>query len=300
MHTGQATAAVASFKDVIEQHRAASEALRASFVDFETIKALQNYGADWDRQLKAASEALTPFKNFDFLGLTQLQKEMETWAKSLFQPFNEYFERDRIDRARFDRVLASGYVPHYTTPWQSLQEGQDEQVGPRVEEHYRNKWAEVSEVLQNRVQAYQVDDEAKSTYREALLTHSHGLYRSTVRVLFPEIERVVRTEFFSNEVRSLASLKEVRQAAGDLPAQEITDFDFGIQLLGLVDEKLYNRVETPELVMQARSDTIPNRHAALHGLAPYDNVKNSVNMLIMTDFMFHVISRIKRYAEPTR
>lgn len=42
-----------------------------------------------------------------------------------------------------------------------------------------------------------------------------------------------------------------------------------------------------------RNTPAPNRHAALHGFLPYDTAKNSINMLVMADFLFQVICALK-------
>ena len=43
-------------------------------------------------------------------------------------------------------------------------------------------------------------------------------------------------------------------------------------------------------------DPIPNRHAALHGLVIYSSMQNSLNSIFMTEFIFQVISALKRTA----
>jgi hypothetical protein len=58
-------------------------------------------------------------------------------------------------------------------------------------------------------------------------------------------------------------------------------------------EHLYVNVYTEEELQKVARDAVPNRHAALHGLVPYKTFQNSMNVLIMGDFMFQVISSAK-------
>ena len=44
-------------------------------------------------------------------------------------------------------------------------------------------------------------------------------------------------------------------------------------------------------------DLVPNRHASQHGFVTYSSAQNSINMLAMADFMFHVIMRVHAYLE---
>ena len=40
---------------------------------------------------------------------------------------------------------------------------------------------------------------------------------------------------------------------------------------------------------KCETDPVPNRHAVIHGLISYSTAQNSINTLIMVDFMFHLI-----------
>ena len=54
-------------------------------------------------------------------------------------------------------------------------------------------------------------------------------------------------------------------------------------------DHLYKTVCTTENVAELVNDSVPNRHAALHGLVSYRTMKSSLNALIMTEFMFRII-----------
>jgi hypothetical protein len=69
--------------------------------------------------------------------------------------------------------------------------------------------------------------------------------------------------------------------------------DYGIALYLKLEGHLYKRVKKPDEVERAQADAVPNRHASLHGIVVYNTAKSSLNALIMTDFIFHLISQIK-------
>lgn len=49
-------------------------------------------------------------------------------------------------------------------------------------------------------------------------------------------------------------------------------------------------------VQRYRADTVPNRHAALHGIVSYNTQQTRLNAIIMADFIFHMVSQLKKYA----
>jgi hypothetical protein len=53
---------------------------------------------------------------------------------------------------------------------------------------------------------------------------------------------------------------------------------------------LYAPANKPPLVASIANDSVPNRHAALHGLVVYKTRRNSINALIMADFAFLLVS----------
>ena len=97
----------------------------------------------------------------------------------------------------------AGWLPHYTTPFGYIAEcGEDiDAVRSRLLDYYTNSWQNVRSEIESRLSDYKIDAEAKAAFDEALDAHEAGLYRCVCRVLFPEIERVVRLSS-SNQLRT--------------------------------------------------------------------------------------------------
>lgn len=206
----------------------------------------------------------------------------------------------------------TGWLPHHTTPFDSLDESasQDE-AAQAVANYYRDKWDEVEQAFVDQLERYNVDDEAKTTLKEALAAHRQGLFRVAPRLLFPEIERVCSEEFFEGkhlvQVTTpkgkktrlpITRLKEVREMMLRLPAGHLKAYAYSWQLFKKVESHLYEDVdETQESEVQRyRADPVPNRHAALHGIVSYNTQQTSLNAIVMADFIFHMVSQLKKYA----
>jgi hypothetical protein len=173
-----------------------------------------------------------------------------------------------------------------------------------LDQHVRADWSDVRKRLCESAAAAGVDEEALATYDEALQAHEAGLYRSVVRLLFPEIERLAREKVYGGDRREAPSgrrtkgtlntgLKDFREAVwSKLPAGVAANTKYGITLAHKMYEHLYKWVgESDENVAEFRDDPVPNRHASQHGYVVYSTHQNSMNMLAMADFMFHLIMR---------
>ncbi|EIZ79223.1 hypothetical protein WSK_2068 [Novosphingobium sp. Rr 2-17] len=196
----------------------------------------------------------------------------------------------------------AGWLFHYTTPIHLFTDEMNARdAGTMLEEYYRTNWPDIETSFRHELQASDVDDEAKAAFDEALRAHRAGLYRCSVRTLFPEIERQARIHFNGGKLNSLASLKEVRKAIGGLGWSELQEARNGpvfVQFATMAHH-LYEKVETQESFEKFSATPIPNRHAAVHGLISYDSMQSSIAALIMTEFMFRMITFIKnRDASP--
>lgn len=206
----------------------------------------------------------------------------------------------------------TGWLPHHTTPFDLLDEdGSQDEAAQAVANYYRDNWDEVEQAFTEQLERYHVDDEAKTTLREALAAHRQGLFRVGPRLLFPEIERVCSEEFFDGKhmvpvttpkgkktTLPITRLKEVREMMLKLPAGHLKAYAYSWQLFKKVESHLYEDVdETQESEVQRyRADPVPNRHAALHGIVSYNTQQTSLNAIIMADFIFHMVSQLKEYA----
>lgn len=197
--------------------------------------------------------------------------------------------------ALVSRIEQAGWLPHYTTPFTAISEAADDvDVRGLIENHYRENWTDVRKQFLRQLRGYDVDEEAKETFAEALGAHEHGFFRSTCRLLFPEIERVVRTDLLDGKPGTRAGVIELQEAASQMGLSEINPGGLaGFTLYMKLAEHLYVNVYTKEDLQKVASDAVPNRHAAIHGLVAYKTFQNSMNVLIMGDFIFQVVAAAK-------
>lgn len=239
-------------------------------------------------------------------GIALFQANMAKLTKPLLIGFAEAFK----DGEKADAIQAAGWIPHPTIPLADIQADMTPaQIDAILSEHYRVNWSTVRETMSKSVAATGIDAEAKATFEEALAAHEAGLYRSVVRVLFPEIERVARETVYGGSSKELvgkgagrknnAGLRDLREALmSKLPVGVALGTPFALTLVQKMYEHLYIYVpEDAAGLAVFERDPVPNRHASQHGFVTYSSAQNSINMLAMADFMFHVIMRVHAYLE---
>ena len=209
-----------------------------------------------------------------------------------------------------DVLNAAGWLPHYTTPLGLIADclADVDTVRDKLEEYYAQNWPRVRTAIECRMTEYNVDEEAKATFREALEAHSCGLHRSVCRLLFPEIDRVLRTEVFGRKTGRESYKKIVETLVSDktlddfLPGGWI-DFDYFGHLTEAIerhpddafDDRIFGlfRPVTEDDLQRLEQDPVPNRHAAMHGYVSYSSPQNSLNAIFVADYMFRLISSFR-------
>ncbi|TAL44959.1 MAG: hypothetical protein EPN91_03410 [Salinibacterium sp.] len=230
---------------------------------------------------------------------TQHSQRMASVADHInkaYEPLREVFGRIARSAKECERIEAAGWLPHYTTPFaEAAACGEDaEAVAMCLEDHYTQQWPNVRAAFLERLEKYNIDDEAKATFVEVLDNHSDGRFRGTARTLFPELERVARIELHAGAMEGLTSQRELRDRASDLPLSAAEPGGvYSMALFTKLIDHLYASTKTPDQLAAVAADPVPNRHAALHGFLPYATRQNSVNALIMTDFIFQLVCAMK-------
>ena len=196
------------------------------------------------------------------------------------------------------RLDEAGWLPHITTPLSALRNPEIAALSRAIEKHYRDNWSEVKAQFIDQLHAYTIDDEAKATFHEALLTHEQRCYRATVRLLFPEIERVIAVEL-RNVTRQYRKRKKTKakdtgretllHLAGQLPLGDHGD-PLALRLFFKLSDHIYNDRTSAHILSR---DPVPNRHAAMHGFVSYSMAQNSINTLIMADYVFRLVTAAK-------
>jgi len=231
--------------------------------------------------LKATLDAVKAF----FVGIDKLVKDNAEAIDGLARKAHHHILFDK-----------AGWLPHYSTPFHLISDEVDAKaLSELLNDYYKNNWPQVRKEFEARLVDLEVDQDAKATFSEALDAHGYGLYRTTARLLFPEIERVARIELFEGKPDRIASLKEVREAVGKLGLSELAPKGGGpvFAQFATMAHHLYETAHTAERVAELASDPVPNRHVSVHGLVTYRTMQSSLNALIMTEFMFRVIPAVK-------
>ncbi|WP_162792194.1 hypothetical protein [Novosphingobium sp. P6W] len=232
-------------------------------------------------------------------------KIAQAW-KSVLIPLQPVFNRLSEQSAKAKLVEASGWLPHSSTPFHLIDEDQStEEVDATIASFYEENWSSIETDFLEAVSDHEIDAEAKACFAEAIKAHKLGLYRTVPRTLFPEIERVAAVEFYDGKRKvktkdgktvGITSLPTIRRDIGSLPAGEVTTYDYGYHLFKKMESHLYEKVgEDPDTIASFEADPVPNRHASLHGIIVYNTAKSSLNALIMAEFLFHMMSRVKTY-----
>lgn len=189
-------------------------------------------------------------------------------------------------------LKATGWLPHYTTPEIPVTTDADA-LQALLTRHYSDNWSTVEAAFRERLATSAIDDEAKACFGEALTAHRQGLYRVAPRLLFPEIERLVRQDL-DGLVTANAGLRQLRHAAELLGTTNLHRSGvLSLRLYETFTQHLYARIETPDERAKAEADPVPNRHAALHGVIVYNSQQSSLNALIMAEFALLTVSELR-------
>jgi hypothetical protein len=223
-------------------------------------------------------------------GLKRLLESVERWLEQNSETI-EGLVRKLHHHLLFEKA---GWLPHHTTPFAELHdEWSASELSSFLSAYYLDNWLKIREEFEKHLIASKVDAEAKATFSEALDAHGLGLYRVAPRLLFPEIERLARKEFRAGRLGTISILDSIRDKIErkEIGMSELAPSGGGPVLaqFARMADHLYKTVRTTENVAELVNDSVPNRHAALHGLVSYHTMKSSLNALIMTEFMFRII-----------
>lgn len=239
--------------------------------------------------------------------LEQLNRVIPDWQKRLdlaFEAIRETtsgFARLFRDHRRAKRIFAVvGWLPHETWPAGLIGAGDDGQY-PRLGEirdkltlHYSNEWPAVERQFASSFNRLNIEDETRMVLAEALTSHRDGYYRSVVRLLFPEIENEIRVAFYGNSLQQpIAGQKEFLDALSKVAFGHILQRSFDMTLYDKLSSHMYKKVDDGNRQAIA-ADPVPNRHAALHGIVSYSSAQNSINTLIMADYILRLVTSLKR------
>ena len=185
---------------------------------------------------------------------------------------------------------SSGWLPYYSELIERVEEhgGDAISLDRMISAYYREHWTEIREDIEGRMGMYEIDGEANETLQEVFSAHESGNYRSVCRTLFPEMERLIKRNFF-NDVGRIRTGEMIKKLAEHLAEDNILSRQaLCLVTIGHHVEHMYAQVDDDNRVRFEQS-AIPNRHATLHGLVSYSTHKHSMNMIIMADHLFQLL-----------
>lgn len=198
-----------------------------------------------------------------------------------------------------DAVGPTGWLPYHTLSIDYVEELENDVSLLEVclAEFYETNWDNIRQDIESRLNFYCISEESKETFREALSAHSVGHYRCVCRVLFPQIEKEFRIHFFEDSAGHITS----REILNQLNSLELKSFlpreAYGWILLDRLVDHLYEKVDGDNRT-QYEDDFVPNRHASAHGLVSYSTFKHSMNMIVMSDYIFQVLTSMVKLKSP--
>ncbi len=267
----------------------ALKAFRSYRIQFPVLESIKSFGVGISRITNSLDDSMKPIS----LIFAEIGKRFENSKKSKY-------------------LIEAGWVPYAGMDFQNIPfDATTDDLSRCMNTHIETEWEFIRDALLDTVNKSDVDQEAQETFLEAIEAFEAGLYRSVVRVLFPEIERVACETVYGGSRKDWSfeenahtrsqntSLRAVREALWKrLPVGLALHADLGFTLVELMDEHLYVHVgSTEEEMKNFRSNPIPNRHASLHGFVTYSSRQNAYNALAMSAFMFETIMRMHRYLQ---
>lgn len=263
-------------RKTMERHPEFEKALEVFSRDLQPLmQRLSDTFERWETKFQPFLMELEPV----FQGLAQLADA----AAPYVQKFVRYHKI-------VERFEGTGWLPYHLAPVEYVEhyEGDAIHLESKISEYYLSEWSGIRADIESRLNDYHIDDEAKDTFREALSAHEHENYRCVCRVLFPEIERVIKLNLFSG-AGSVRTNKMLEKLTSDRPLEDFVSKEaFGLVLFGRLIKHLYEQVSDEER-SKFEQNFVPNRHAAIHGLVSYSTHKHSMNMIIMADYIFQIL-----------
>ena len=257
------------------------------------------------RVVEEFDKAVTPYLEQFNKAVTTFVEAVTPYVEPVARTMHAMAERQRIS----DLMVEAGWLHHQTTPLGIFADPEvgAQEVCDKLNEYYEENWISLRVAIESQFNDYDVDDEAKATVREAIDAHGYGLYRSVCRLLFPEIERVLRTEILGQTTGGVSykNFVESRSLHELLPGGWY-DFDYVSHLMMSLQRSsesvladrifgLFRYVNESDLPRLER-DPVPNRHAAMHGYVSYSSPQTSLNAIFVADYFFRLVSSLKNAA----
>ena len=173
-------------------------------------------------------------------------------------------------------------------------------VEKEVENWYNANRAAVANELGRRLATYNIDTlsvTARTAVKEAIGCYIDERYLSVVRVLMPEFETFGRSVYTgtSTAPTQRQAIDSLKGTIDSLPVSG-TDAIESFSLHHFIEDKLFARCFS--VVDAGALGTFPNRHAELHGLATYGNLKGATTLLCVMGLLLQLMDRFLVLTNP--
>ena len=250
-----------------------------------------------DEIVKRLNESVAPVVQNLPAALQQLEAVLRPFVQSLTR-LSQAIVTHIAPIAKYlnfiDSVDATGWLPYHTVSIAYVEKcGKDMPLlERRLSAFYKENWSDIRQDIESRIVGYHISEDAKATFREALSAHELGHYRCVCRVLFPEIEQGFRVHFFDDKAGQIRKDELLDRLNRNTSLKNFMPREaYGWILFARLAGHLYEKVDD-ENRTRFQQDFVPNRHAALHGLVVYSTHKHSMNMIIMADYIFQVLTSL--------
>ena len=244
---------------------------------FSELTSLQTavQGIAHSSELLAIQQAVT--------GIMRSLEMTSLLSQKLLEPLAPFREAARLEEA--------GWFPHNTFPGHLLSSTDgDSSADEVVLNYYQDNWATVKQEIEQELSACNVDSDAKEMLREALIAHEHKLHRLVPTSLFPAIERAVRDCLCGNKLGNIEVNEQLEDSIAHMPLSMLPGGALGFVGFTLLSHHLYENVYTDAARNRFEDASVPNRHAAIHGLVTYSSEKSSLNAIFIAIYVFRVLT----------
>jgi hypothetical protein len=163
-------------------------------------------------------------------------------------------------------------------------------VGTLAQNWITENQAALAEFFEERLQSYTVDADAVTAMKEAIAAYRLEHYVATVRTLMPELERFGRMvacgngSLPSNQKEAVAAIQDY---LGSFPISHFDPIE-SLTIYKIISDDLFAKCFTAADAAQLTSG--PNRHAELHGLKSYGDLRGATQMLCVLDFLLRSVT----------
>jgi hypothetical protein len=143
----------------------------------------------------------------------------------------------------------------------------------------------IADLFTERLATYTVDELAKTAMDQAIDAYRREHFLSTVRTLMPEIERfgrMVASHGGTLPGNQQEAIKAIKSYLGDVPVSYFDPIE-SLSIYPVIADDLFAKCFTAADASQLGAG--PNRHAELHGLASYGDLRGATKMLCVGDFL---------------